>query len=48
MYYYRGDEKPGDTTGQGLDQFGAKWYVLNADGNKAEGEGQDADQDGGY
>ncbi|MGP3984876.1 COG4315 family predicted lipoprotein [Streptomyces sp. KR80] len=49
LYYYQGDEKPGDTTGQELDQFGAEWFVLNADGNKVEGdgEGEGEDQDGG-
>lgn len=46
LYYYEGDEKPGDTTGQDLDQFGAKWFVLNADGNKVEGKG--TGEDGGY
>jgi predicted lipoprotein with Yx(FWY)xxD motif len=34
LYYYVGDRKPGDTTGQGLNQFGAEWYVLAASGNK--------------
>ena len=34
LYRYAGDNKPGDVTGQGLDQFGAKWYVLGASGNK--------------
>jgi predicted lipoprotein with Yx(FWY)xxD motif len=34
LYRYAGDNKPGDVTGQGLDQFGAKWYVLSANGNK--------------
>jgi predicted lipoprotein with Yx(FWY)xxD motif len=34
LYYYAGDQKPGDTTGQGLKQFGAEWYVLAATGNK--------------
>jgi len=28
-----GDRNPGDTTGQGLNQFGALWYVLSAGGN---------------
>ncbi|MDJ0341050.1 hypothetical protein QMK19_08505 [Streptomyces sp. H10-C2] len=37
LYYYLGDAKPGDTTGQELNQFGAKWYVLNASGDKVEG-----------
>jgi len=34
LYYYVGDSKTGDTTGQGLNQFGAKWYVLAPSGDK--------------
>jgi predicted lipoprotein with Yx(FWY)xxD motif len=34
LYYYAGDTKAGDTTGQGLNQFGAKWYVLAPSGDK--------------
>jgi predicted lipoprotein with Yx(FWY)xxD motif len=34
LYRYAGDSKPGQTKGEGLNQFGAKWYVLNAAGNK--------------
>ena len=34
LYYYVGDRKPGDATGEGLKQFGAKWYVLAANGSK--------------
>jgi len=34
LYRYAGDSKPGDTTGQGLKQFGAEWYVLAASGDK--------------
>jgi predicted lipoprotein with Yx(FWY)xxD motif len=33
LYYYVGDQKPGQTTGQGLNQFGALWYVLSPQGN---------------
>jgi len=32
LYYYVGDNKPGDTNGQNLDQFGGSWYVLSASG----------------
>jgi predicted lipoprotein with Yx(FWY)xxD motif len=32
LYYFVGDNKAGQTRGQGLDQFGAKWFVLNAAG----------------
>jgi predicted lipoprotein with Yx(FWY)xxD motif len=34
LYYYAGDSKPGAITGQGVKQFGAKWYVLGRNGKK--------------
>ena len=34
LYYYAGDSNPGDTTGQGLNQFGASWYVVSPNGSK--------------
>ena len=34
LYYVVTDHNPGDTTGQGVDNFGALWYVLGGDGNK--------------
>ena len=34
LYYYVADGKPGQTTGQGLNQFGAPWWVLNAAGKE--------------
>lgn len=37
LYYYAGDAKPGDTTGQGLDLYGAEWNVLSPAGEKIEG-----------
>jgi predicted lipoprotein with Yx(FWY)xxD motif len=39
LYYYVGDSKPGDTTGQGLDLFGAEWNVLSPAGRKIESGG---------
>ena len=38
LYYFVGDKAPGDLTGQGIDQFGAKWYVLNKAGNKIDND----------
>jgi predicted lipoprotein with Yx(FWY)xxD motif len=32
LYYFVGDRNPGQTTGQGLNQFGARWYVLSPSG----------------
>jgi predicted lipoprotein with Yx(FWY)xxD motif len=34
LYYYAGDSKAGQTNGQGLNQFGALWYVLNPAGKQ--------------
>jgi predicted lipoprotein with Yx(FWY)xxD motif len=34
VYTYAGDRRPGDVTGQGLDQFGAEWYALAPNGHK--------------
>jgi predicted lipoprotein with Yx(FWY)xxD motif len=34
LYYYSADTKAGDTNGQGLNAFGAKWYVVSAGGSK--------------
>src|SRR3954471_19463435 len=33
LYGFQGDSKPGDTTGQGSNGFGAPWYVLSPTGN---------------
>jgi predicted lipoprotein with Yx(FWY)xxD motif len=38
LYYFAGDEKPGDTKGQDVHGFGAGWYVLNPAGDKVEDE----------
>ena len=34
LYTYAGDAKPGDTKGEGLNQFGAEWNVLAPDGSE--------------
>ena len=36
LYTYAGDTKAGQVKGQGLDQFGAEWYVLNPSGQKVD------------
>src|SRR6266496_1616063 len=36
LYLYAGDTQPRATNGQGLNQFGAEWYVLAPSGNKIE------------
>jgi predicted lipoprotein with Yx(FWY)xxD motif len=37
LYFYLGDKKPGQTTGQGLNAFGALWYVLSPRGDEIVG-----------
>jgi predicted lipoprotein with Yx(FWY)xxD motif len=34
LYYWVGDHKPGQTTGQGLNQFGGPWWVLTPAGKE--------------
>jgi predicted lipoprotein with Yx(FWY)xxD motif len=36
LYTYAGDSAPGQTSGQGIDGFGAEWYALSAAGNKVD------------
>ncbi len=39
LYYYAGDSKPGDITGQAISQFGAEWYVVAANGRQIDTNG---------
>jgi predicted lipoprotein with Yx(FWY)xxD motif len=32
LYYFISDKQPGDTTGQGVDNFGGLWWVLTPSG----------------
>jgi predicted lipoprotein with Yx(FWY)xxD motif len=44
LYYFLNDQQAGQTTGEGVDGFGAAWYALNAAGTKIEAKhspGQD-------
>ena len=34
LYYYDDDHKAGQTEGQGVKEFGAKWYVVKPSGTK--------------
>lgn len=38
LYRYVADTKPGQATGEGLNQFGAKWYLLAASGHKIDND----------
>ena len=39
LYLYIGDSKPGQTNGEGSQEFGAGWDVLSASGKKIEADG---------
>ncbi|MFE2530799.1 hypothetical protein [Streptomyces sp. NPDC059371] len=47
LYTFADDTKAGQTNGQGLDAFGAKWYVLGTDG-KAITKTSSSSPNGGY
>lgn len=34
LYYFVSDRKPGQTTGQGIDQFGGPWWVISPAGKE--------------
>jgi predicted lipoprotein with Yx(FWY)xxD motif len=38
LYIYSGDQKAGDTRGQGSSAFGGGWYALSASGNQVTGQ----------
>ena len=37
LYYYKGDQSPGDTNGQGQNVYGALWYVVSPAGEEVVG-----------
>jgi predicted lipoprotein with Yx(FWY)xxD motif len=41
LYYFAGDKSAGETKGQGVDGFGAEWYVVAPNGKKLEEEGDE-------
>src|SRR4029079_10924433 len=38
LYRYSGDQKPGDTNGQGLTAFGGGWFALSPAGSQVSGQ----------
>jgi predicted lipoprotein with Yx(FWY)xxD motif len=37
LYYYQGDSGAGQQNGQGVEAFGAKWFVVNPAGGAVTG-----------
>ena len=50
LYRYQGDQKPGDTNGQGVTAFGAAWFALTPAGTQVSGsaDGSSSGGSGGY
>jgi predicted lipoprotein with Yx(FWY)xxD motif len=49
LYTFVGDKRPGQTTGEGLDNFGAEWYAVGPNGHKVEHDkGAGSSSSGGY
>ena len=46
LYLYQGDQKPGDTNGQGLTAFGGGWFTLSPSGTQV--AGKSSGSGGGY
>jgi predicted lipoprotein with Yx(FWY)xxD motif len=48
LYLYEGDEKPGDTNGEGSTAFGAAWYALSPAGQQVSGPASSSSGGSGY
>lgn len=48
LYLYVGDQKAGDTSGQGITAFGAAWFALTASGTQASGSASGSGGGNGY
>ena len=48
LYTYAGDPAPGDTNGQGVNTFGALWWVVAPDGKVVKTTAQQGSSGGGY
>lgn len=48
LYRFSGDSAAGDMNGQGVDAFGARWYVLGPNGKTIQGTASSGRRGGGY
>jgi predicted lipoprotein with Yx(FWY)xxD motif len=48
LYLFQGDKSPGDTSGQGLNAFGAGWFVLSPAGDEITAGAPKGGSTGGY
>jgi len=47
LYTYTGDQNPGDTSGQGLTNFGGGWFAVSPTGNQVSGKPSSSSGGGG-
>src|SRR4051794_7467954 len=47
LYTFTGDQSPGDTSGQGANAFGARWYAVSPAGNQVSGKPSSSSSGGG-
>src|SRR4051812_4749295 len=47
VYTFTGDQSPGDTSGHGVNAFGARWYVISLAGNQVTGTASSSGGGGG-
>jgi predicted lipoprotein with Yx(FWY)xxD motif len=48
LYLFAGDSRAGDTNGQGISAFGARWYVLSPAGNQVTASEPSSGRNRGY
>jgi hypothetical protein len=48
VYLFKGDQKPGDTNGQGLSAYGGSWFALSSAGNQVSGQAPSSGGGNGY
>jgi predicted lipoprotein with Yx(FWY)xxD motif len=48
LYLYVGDQKPGDTNGEGITAFGGGWFALSPAGDMVSGTGSNSSGGSGY
>ena len=48
LYLFKGDSKPGDTNGQGLNAFGGSWYALSPAGDQITSQPSNSGGGSGY
>jgi predicted lipoprotein with Yx(FWY)xxD motif len=48
LYLFDGDQSPGDVNGQGIDAFGALWYVVSPGGSEITTQRSSTGGNGGY